>query len=246
MSHNHHHSDNFTQPEATEAKEEQSIIEEASESTAAAEEDATKAAESGVDAKSEASNAAGAEEPKKAPEPTIEQKYEEMRNNYLRALADCENTRKRMAREMQDLRESTRMNTIGEIVGIFDLLKMASDSTATATDMATIQMGVKMIFDQFKNVLTNMGVSVIDAKGQKFDPKLHEAISTANSDEVPEGMVLQQWNFGFKLGERILRPARVVVSAGPKQAEAPAPDEQSAAAATAETAGEEASADEQK
>ncbi len=225
MSHNHHHhSDNFTQSDAA---EEQSIVEEPVE-TAEAESKAEEA-----EAKPEEASKV-AEEQKKAPEPTIEQKYEEMRNNYLRALADCENTRKRMAREMQDLRESTRMNTIGEIVGIFDLLKMASDSTATATDMATIQMGVKMIFDQFKNVLTNMGVSVIDAKGQKFDPKLHEAISTANSDEVPEGMVLQQWNFGFKLGDRILRPARVVVSAGPKQAEeeTPAPEESATAAET--------------
>ena len=233
MSHNHHHhSDNFTQSEAT---EEQSIVEEPVETAAAEAAEATEAeaAKAEEAAKTEEAPKA-AEEPKKA-EPTIEQKYEEMRNNYLRALADCENTRKRMAREMQDLRESTRVNTIGEIVGIFDLLKMASDSTATATDMATIQMGVKMIFDQFKNVLTNMGVSVIDAKGQKFDPKLHEAISTANSDEVPEGMVLQQWNFGFKLGERILRPARVVVSAGPKQAEeeAPAPEESAPAAETA-------------
>jgi molecular chaperone GrpE len=207
-------SDNFTQPEVD--SEEQAVVEEQIAPEAAEAEAAN------ANAEAKPAEEAKKEEPKKPAEPTLEQKYEEMRNNYLRALADCENTRKRMAREMQDLRESTRMNTIGEIVGIFDLLKMASDSTATATDMATIQMGVKMIFDQFKTVLTNMGVSVIDAKGQKFDPKLHEAISTANSDDVPEGTVLQQWNFGFKLGERILRPARVVVSAGPKAAEKPA------------------------
>ncbi len=235
MSHHHHnHSDNFSQEDPSavpvaESPEAEAQAEAAAEAAEAAE------AQSGED-KGGSSPDAGQAAP---PEPSMEEKLEAMRNNYLRALADNENTRKRMAREMQDLRESTRMNTIGEIVGIFDLLKMAADSTEKAKDMATIQMGVRMIFDQFKSVLANMGVSVIDAMGHKFDPQLHEAVSTANSDDVPEGFVLQQWNFGFKLGDRILRPARVVVSAGPRKEEPAPPAAPDAAKPSGDDAGAE-------
>jgi len=168
----------------------------------------------------------GAEQPAEKPaEPTVEEKLAAMRDSYLRALAENENYRKRVAREMQDIRESTRMSTIGEVVGIYDLLQMAMKATETATDTATIKQGLSMTFAQFKHTLQNMNVEVVDALGAKFDPQLHEAISMVPNDEIPEGQVVQQWQVGFKVGSKLLRPARVVVSSGPaKAAEAPAAD----------------------
>lgn len=233
MSHHHHHnSDNFSHGSEEELPVEEAAVptdDEASAAAAAAapeEKTGTEPAEK-TDSAGEPAAAPSAEEQLAA----LRAKCDDLEDKYKRALADNENYRKRMVREMQDTRESTRANTISEIVGIFDLLKMALDSTATAKDMDTIQMGLKMIFEQFRNTLGNMGVSVIDAKGQKLDPRLHEAVSTVTNDEVPEGTVLQQWNFGFKLGDRILRPARVVVAA-PSKPEPPA----TAEAAPAENA----------
>ena len=159
------------------------------------------------------------------PEPTLEEQLAEMKGNYLRALAESENYRKRMAREILDTREQTRVKTIGEMVGIYDLLQMAVEHASKATDVAALRQGLEMSFGEFKRILKGMGVEVLDAVGQPFDPSIHEAMSTLNSDEVPDGVVLQQWKPGFKIGDKLLRPATVVVSKGPANpppAEAPA------------------------
>ncbi len=165
-----------------------------------------------------------------AAEPTLEEQLAEMKGNYLRALADHENYRKRMARELLDTREQARIKTIGEMVGIYDLLQMAVDHAAKATDVAALRQGLEMSFGEFKRILKGMGVEVLDAVGKPFDPAIHEALSTLNSDEVPDGVVLQQWKPGFKVGEKLLRPASVVVSKGPANpppsAEAPAAEEE--------------------
>ena len=161
------------------------------------------------------------------PEPTLEEQLAEMKGNYLRALAESENYRKRMAREILDTREQTRVKTIGEMVGIYDLLQMAVEHASKATDVAALRQGLEMSFGEFKRILKGMGVEVLDAVGQPFDPSIHEAMSTLNSDEVPDGVVLQQWKPGFKIGDKLLRPATVVVSKGPANpppAEAPASD----------------------
>ena len=161
------------------------------------------------------------------PEPTLEEQLAEMKGNYLRALAESENYRKRMAREILDTREQTRVKTIGEMVGIYDLLQMAVEHASKATDVAALRQGLEMSFGEFKRILKGMGVEVLDAVGQPFDPSIHEAMSTLNSDEVPDGVVLQQWKPGFKIGDKLLRPATVVVSKGPAHpppAEAPVSD----------------------
>ncbi len=158
--------------------------------------------------------------PEAPAEPTLEEQLAEMKGNYLRALAEGENYRKRMAREILEARESSRIKTIGEMVGIYDLLQMAVDHAAKATDVAALRQGLEMSFGEFKRILKGMGVEVLDAVGQPFDPAIHEALSTLNSDEVPEGVVLQQWKPGFKVGEKLLRPATVVVSKGPAAAAA--------------------------
>ena len=173
---------------------------------------------------SEGTEASAVAEP---PEPTLEEQLAEMKGNYLRALAESENYRKRMAREILDTREQTRVKTIGEMVGIYDLLQMAVEHASKATDVAALRQGLEMSFGEFKRILKGMGVEVLDAVGQPFDPSIHEAMSTLNSDEVPDGVVLQQWKPGFKIGDKLLRPATVVVSKGPANpppAEAPASD----------------------
>ena len=139
------------------------------------------------------------------PEPTLEEQLAEMKGNYLRALAESENYRKRMAREILDTREQTRVKTIGEMVGIYDLLQMAVEHASKATDVAALRQGLEMSFGEFKRILKGMGVEVLDAVGQPFDPSIHEAMSTLNSDEVPDGVVLQQWKPGFKIGDRFRR-----------------------------------------
>ena len=192
------------------------------------------AAEAAAEEKAAETEAAAQEKAAEPPPPpTLEEQLEEMRGNYLRALAEQENYRKRMARELQDERQNTRCRTIGEMLGIYDLLQMAVEHAQKATDMAAMRQGLEMTFGEFKRLLQSEGVETIDALGKPFDPKFHTALSTAPSDTVPEGTVLQQWKLGFKLGDRLLRTANVVVSSGPQkapEAEAPAAETESPAA----------------
>lgn len=148
-------------------------------------------------------------------EPTLEEQLEEMKGNYLRTLAELENYRKRCARDLQDERQRTRSRTIEEILGVYDILQMAVDHSAKATDMASMRQGIEMSFGEFKRLLDSMGVKIVDATGAQFDAKFHQAISSMPSEELPEGMVISQWRAGFMLGEKLIRPATVVVSSGP-------------------------------
>ncbi|MGN0867404.1 MAG: nucleotide exchange factor GrpE [Oligosphaeraceae bacterium] len=172
------------------------------------------------------------EEEKSQPEekkPSLEEQLEEMKGNYLRSLAELENYRKRMAREMNEVRESTRHRALTEVLGIYDLLQMAVDSARTAQDVASLRQGVEMTFGELKRTLNGLGVEAVDALGQTFDPACHQAVGMEASDEVPEGTVLRQWKPGFRIGGKLVRPAVVVVSKGPEKPEpAAAPGEEAA------------------
>ena len=79
----------------------------------------------------------------------------------------------------------------------------------------SLQTGINMIYQQLRNVLVEAGLEEIDATGKAFDPNLHEAVSQQETAEVPEGQVVQQLRKGYKLRDRLLRPASVVVSKKP-------------------------------
>jgi molecular chaperone GrpE len=97
---------------------------------------------------------------------------------------------------------------------------MAMNATTAASGEAVdaLQTGVTMIYQQLKSALTEAGLQEIDARGQKFDPTMHEALSQAESREAPEGYVLQQLRKGYKLHDRLIRPASVVVAKAPENA----------------------------
>lgn len=155
------------------------------------------------------------QEPQAPAEPTLEEQLAEMKENYLRALAELENYRKRMAREMNDTRESTRNRTLSDVLGIYDLLQMAVDAARNAKDVAALRQGVEMTFGELKRTFSSLGVETVESAGEPFDPARHQAMTTEASEEVPEGHVLRQWKPGFQRAGKLLRPAVVVVSSGP-------------------------------
>jgi molecular chaperone GrpE len=135
----------------------------------------------------------------------------------LRTTADFDNFKKRAAREKQDAIRYANEGLLEKLVPVLDnfdaALSAAQASSAGATQ--SLQTGVSMIFQQLKKVLTESGLEEVDAAGQKFDPNLHEAVSQQESADVPEGQVLQQLRKGYKLRDRLLRPATVVVAKKP-------------------------------
>jgi molecular chaperone GrpE len=144
-------------------------------------------------------------------------KADESWERLLRTTADFDNFKKRAAREKQDAIRYANEGLLEKLVPVLDnfdaALSAAQASSANAAQ--SLQTGVSMIFQQLKKVLTESGLEEVDAAGQKFDPNLHEAVSQQESAEVPEGHVLQQLRKGYKLRDRLLRPATVVVAKKP-------------------------------
>jgi molecular chaperone GrpE len=135
----------------------------------------------------------------------------------VRLAADFENYKKRAAREKQDATKYANESLLLKLIGVLDNFDMAVAAAANSDDPAakSLQTGVNMILTQLRNALGEFGLEEIDALGQRFDPNLHEAISQQERADVPEGQVVQQARKGYKLRDRLLRPASVIVSRKP-------------------------------
>jgi molecular chaperone GrpE len=144
-------------------------------------------------------------------------KAKEYWDKLLRTAADFENYKKRATRERQDAVKFANEGIIGTLLPILDNFDMALTAMGSAQDAAiqSLQSGVAMIHQQLKKALADAGLEEIDATNQPFDPNLHEAVSQQESASVPDGHVLQQLRKGYKLRDRLLRPASVVVAKKP-------------------------------
>lgn len=142
-------------------------------------------------------------------------------DRYLRAAADLENLRKRQKREMDDARLESKGRVLKEMLPVVDNLERAIEHATSQAGTNPIVEGVQLVLRQFLTAFERLDVTPIEAGGQPFDPNLHEAISQAESDQPP-GTVVQVLQRGYKSGERLLRPALVVVA---KAKPAPPPAE---------------------
>jgi molecular chaperone GrpE len=142
----------------------------------------------------------------------------ENRDLYVRAVADLENFRKRAARERQDAVRYANESLLGKILPVLDSFELALAATDSAHE--AMRDGVKMIFDQLRGALSEAGLEEVDATGQAFDPALHEAVSMLETADVPDGHVVQQLRKGYRLNDRLLRPATVVVARAPSTSSA--------------------------
>lgn len=135
----------------------------------------------------------------------------------LRTTADFDNFKKRTAREKQDAIRYANESLLEKLLPVLDNFEMAIAATqsSSAEGLKSLQDGVAMIHTQLKTVLIDNGLEEIDATGKPFDPNFHEAVSQQESKEVAEGIVLQQLRKGYKLRDRLLRPATVVVAKAP-------------------------------
>ncbi|MCP5520045.1 MAG: nucleotide exchange factor GrpE [Verrucomicrobiales bacterium] len=140
-------------------------------------------------------------------------KAEENRDLYIRAMADLDNFRKRAARERQDAVKYANESLLNRIIPVLDSFELALAATDSAHE--AVRDGVKMIFDQLRGALTEAGLQEVDAAGQAFDPALHEAVSMLETAETPDGHVVQQLRKGYRLNDRLMRPATVVVARAP-------------------------------
>ena len=146
-------------------------------------------------------------------------KADENWERLLRTTADFENFKKRAARERVEAAQYAGAALLEKLLPVldhFEMARAAAQPEKTETP-SSLQTGVAMIQQQLKNVLTETGLEEIDAAGKPFDPALHEAVSQQESADVPEGNVLLQIRKGYKLRDRLLRPAAVIVAKKPAE-----------------------------
>ncbi|MEI8288082.1 MAG: nucleotide exchange factor GrpE [Verrucomicrobiota bacterium] len=144
-------------------------------------------------------------------------KADEHWERLLRTTADFDNFKKRAAREKIEAAQYANYSLVQKLLPVLDNFEMAlaAAQNAEGDKLAALQSGVVMIQQQLKTALTETGLEEIDAAGRLFDPNLHEAISEQESTEVAEGNVMQQLRKGYKLKERLVRPATVIVAKKP-------------------------------
>ena len=143
-------------------------------------------------------------------------KADENWDKYLRTAAELDNYRKRVAREKEDLARFTTERVLAALLPGLDNLERAIDAAEKhGADDSPLLEGITQVYSQFRRSLVEFGLQEVVAQaGDPFDPNLHEAVSQIESDEYPEGHVIEQLQRGYKLADRLLRPARVVVSKG--------------------------------
>lgn len=162
--------------------------------------------------------ARAAEVSAEAPTPvkTPEQELIEFKDLYKRALADMENMRKRNAKDRQDILRYAADRPIQELLPVFDNLQRAVDHASA--DPKTVVDGVKMILTLANMAFERLNVLGFGAVGENFDPNLHEAVQQASSETVAKGAITQVFERGYKLHDKLIRPAKVIVSTGPATA----------------------------
>jgi len=148
-----------------------------------------------------------------------EKELSELKDKYLRVLADSENARKRIRQQSEESVRVQRENFLRDLLPIVDNLERAVDAASGGTGAGqTIVEGVEMVLRALLDFLRSHGVTQVSAIGQLFDPQLHEAVDHVHSREHPPNTVVSEFHRGYLIGDRTLRPARVSVSShgGPK------------------------------
>ncbi len=150
-------------------------------------------------------------------------KNKELEEKILRLLAESENLRKRHEREIQDSQSYAIKNFASSLLSIADNFQRALQSVPEKETQNTLVnnliIGIKAVEKEFFEVFEKNGIKKFSSINQKFDPEIHQAVSKINHDKIQKGFVCDELQLGFKISDRLLRPAMVVVSEGPKQDE---------------------------
>lgn len=145
----------------------------------------------------------------------LRKQQEETRKNYdqyLRALAEVENVKKRAAREREEYLKYANVSMIKKLLPIIDDLHRAINTAHTSRDFEVISKGVEMTVRSLDELLRSEGVVAIESVGKPFDPQYHQALTVEPSDEHPENTVIEQMQTGYIMHDRVIRPSLVKVS----------------------------------
>jgi molecular chaperone GrpE len=153
----------------------------------------------------------------------LQAERDELKDRMLRIAAEFENWKKRSRKEQLDGEARVRESLLKEMLEVVDNLERA---TSAKLDAEALLKGVNLVLRLFQNKLERHDVRPFETKGQPFDPRLHEAISQVPSTDVPPGSVANELQKGYRIGDKLLRPAMVAVAAAPAAGTTPNPNPQ--------------------
>ena len=150
------------------------------------------------------------EEPKKDGEDKLQKELEEKNDQLLRLAAEYDNFRKRSQREKEAVYSDVKANVLGDLLPVIDNFERAIDGAGE--DIESFKKGVEMILNQLKDVFKKHGVEAFGEVGEAFDPNFHNAVMHIESEELGENVIEQVFSKGYKVGEKVIRPATVRVA----------------------------------
>ena len=156
------------------------------------------------------------EEPKDPLKEALKQ-AEHWKDIAARNQAELDNYRKRMARDKTEAIKFANAGLLCELLPVIDSFQMGLDAAKLEDSESIITKGMEMVQKQLEEFLSTQGATEISAIGQPFDPNIHEAISQEENNDIPEGNIIIQIRKGYKLHDRLLRAANVIVSKGPEK-----------------------------
>lgn len=142
----------------------------------------------------------------------LQQERDGLYDRLLRKQAEFENYKKRAERERSEYIQFASADLMRELLNALDSFDLAIRNASKDASHRSMLEGFNLIYKQFQDTLTRFGLKTIDAKGQTFDPNVHQAVSTTATDEVEENTVVDEFRKGYMLNGRLLRPAMVSVS----------------------------------
>ena len=157
--------------------------------------------------------------PQSAPGPLEQATAERDRykDQLLRTAADFDNFRKRAKRDVDEARQRGKDDVVRDLLPVFDNLERAVQTAEGATDLRSVIEGVRMVLKLFEDTAERAGLERVKSVGERFDPAVHEAIQQQETDAHPPGTIIAEVTPGYRFGQRLLRPALVVVARKPSE-----------------------------
>jgi molecular chaperone GrpE len=144
----------------------------------------------------------------------LAEELQDAKDKHLRLLAEFENFRRRTSKENFELISSANAKLLGKLTEVLDNFNLAFDPKHKSEKLEDLEKGMRLIYNKFKEILSDEGLAEIDPVGKEFDPNLHDALMQQPSDTVPENHVSQVLQKGYKAKDKILKHAKVIVSTG--------------------------------
>ena len=141
-----------------------------------------------------------------------DKEIKEFKDKYLRALADMDNFRKRMDKEIDSYRTYAQVEFFNKIIPVLDSFDRAVDGENLENNHEKYAQGIEMIYRQLKDALRSMGLEEFSSLGEYFDPARHEAVATVVNNDKPENTIVEEISKGYIVQERVIKPAKVLVS----------------------------------